>query len=460
MAKLKTVFVCQTCGGEFPRWSGQCSSCGAWNTLVEEVKEKNQTKAATVLVEKNSIPFSQVELVKGSKKRFSTGVSELDRVLGGEKNEQGMIAGAVMLLGGEPGIGKSTLLTQVVLHSLKHQSSERTAPVVYVCGEESPSQIALRINRLLDSEQEKDGDKTYVEKLLFVTTTDIDAVAAVLEQEKPSLVIVDSIQTVHTEQLSGGAGSVGQVRYCTEILTALAKRHNFPLFLVGHVTKEGQIAGPKVLEHVVDAVIELTGERTGELRLLRAIKNRFGATDEVGVLQLTEYGFYSVENASQFFIEHQEKAVPGSVCTCVLEGTRPLALEVQALVVKSPLAMPRRVGRGVEISRLQVITAVLQKYSRMPFDEYDIFVSLAGGYTTKEPALDLAIAVALVSSLKNTSIPASTAVVGEVGLLGEVRSVQLLDRRRKELERMGFKNIFLPNEYKNVKNVLADLKLL
>ncbi len=460
MPKLKTVFVCHTCGSEFPRWSGQCSNCGAWNTLVEEVKEKNQTKTSSVLAEKSSIFFSQVELVKGSKKRFSTGVSELDRVLGGEKSEQGMIAGAVMLLGGEPGIGKSTLLTQVVLHALKQQGTNSPAPVVYVCGEESPSQIALRINRLLESEQEKNSDTSYVKNLLFVTTTDIDAVAAVLEQEKPSLVIVDSIQTVHTEQLSGGAGSVGQVRYCTEILTELAKKLSFPLFLVGHVTKEGQIAGPKVLEHVVDAVIELTGERTGELRLLRAIKNRFGATDEVGVLQLTEYGFYSVENASSFFIEHQEKAVPGSVCTCVLEGTRPLALEVQALVVKSPLAMPRRVGRGVEISRLQVITAVLQKYSRMPFDEYDIFVSLAGGYTTKEPALDLAIAVALVSSLKNTSIQAGTAVVGEVGLLGEVRSVQLLDRRKKELERIGFKNIFLPNEYKNVKNVLAELKLL
>lgn len=461
MAKMKTVFVCQTCGTEYPRWTGQCSSCGAWNTLVEEVQEKSQARVNHQQNEKNSITFSQVELVKGAKKRFSTGVGELDRVLGNEKTEQGMVAGAVMLLGGEPGIGKSTLLTQVVLHELERAIADvDSRPVVYVCGEESPSQIALRINRLLDREQQKIDSREQLDRLIFVTTTDIDAVGSIISEEKPRLVIVDSIQTVSTEQLSGGAGSVGQVRYCTEVITKLAKKHSFPVFLVGHVTKDGQIAGPKVLEHIVDAVIELSGERTGELRLLRAVKNRFGATDEVGVLQLTEYGFYSVENASSFFIEHQDESVPGSICTCVLEGTRPLALEVQALVVKSPLAMPRRVGRGVELSRLQVITAVLQKYCRMPFDEYDIFVSLAGGYTTKEPALDLAIAVALVSSLRNKGVSAHSAVVGEIGLLGEVRSIQLTERRGKELKRLGFKNIILPTEYKTIQSVLGQLDLL
>ncbi len=460
MAKLKTVFVCQTCGTEFPRWTGQCSSCGAWNTLVEEVQDKTLIRAEKHSLEKNSISFSQVELVKGAKQRFSTGVGELDRVLGSDNSVQGMVAGAVILLGGEPGIGKSTLLTQVVLHEVERAAEEGDSrKILYVCGEESPSQIVLRINRLLEKSKET-KQKAQTDALLFVTTTDIDSVAAIIADEKPRLVIVDSIQTVSTEQLSGGAGSVGQVRYCTEIITNLAKKHSFPVFLVGHVTKEGQIAGPKVLEHIVDAVVELSGERTGELRLLRAVKNRFGATDEVGVLQLTEYGFYSVENASSFFVEHQDQSVPGSVCTCVLEGTRPLALEVQALVVKSPLAMPRRVGRGVELSRLQVITAVLQKYCRMPFDEYDIFVSLAGGYSTKEPALDLAIAVALVSSLKNKAVPAQTAVVGELGLLGEVRSIQLTERRGKELKRLKFKNIFLPSEYKTVLKVLQELSLI
>lgn len=461
MAKIKTIFVCQTCGAQYPRWTGQCGGCGAWNTLVEEMQEKTTSHQARSRGEKSSILFSQVELIKGAKKRFSTGVGELDRVLGAEKNEQGMVAGAVMLIGGEPGIGKSTLLTQVVLHELESAVVDGdTRPVIYVCGEESPSQIVLRINRLVEKEQGKKHPRTYLDALLFVTTTDIDIVATIISEEKPRLVIVDSIQTVSTENLSGGAGSVGQVRYCTEVVTTLAKKYSFPTFLVGHVTKDGHIAGPKVLEHIVDSVIEISGERTGELRLLRAVKNRFGATDEVGVLQLTEYGFYSVENASNFFVEHQDQSVPGSVCTCVLEGTRPLALEVQALVVKSPLAMPRRVGRGVELSRLQVITAVLQKYCRMPFDEYDIFVSLAGGYTTKEPALDLAIALALVSSLKNKGVPAQTAVMGEVGLLGEVRSIQLAERRAKELKRLGFQQVLLPGEYKTVQSVLKQLEIL
>ena len=462
MAKTKIQYVCQQCGQAHPKWVGQCSSCGAWNTLVEEVAEKalvNQSRAraaATVL------PFSQVELTKGSKSRFSTGVGELDRVLGGEKNELGMVAGAVMLVGGEPGIGKSTLLTQVVIELLKKQAAQpnevEERPILYVCGEESPAQISLRIKRML-SDSKQNISLEVLDNLLFAATTDVDSVVTSMREHNPQLVVVDSIQTLKTEDLSGMAGSVGQVRESTERLTEAAKELSIPLFLVGHVTKEGQIAGPKVLEHIVDTVLELNGERTTDLRLLRAIKNRFGATDEVGVLQLTEYGFISISNPSSLFLEHQNQAVAGSAAVCVLEGTRPLLLEVQALAVKSQLAMPRRVGRGVELSRLQVISAVLQKYSRMPLDSYDLFVNLAGGYTTKEPGLDLGIALAIISSLKNKPLPPKTLYIGELGLLGEIRSVSLLDKRVKEAQRQGFEHIICKDTHNSITKIVQDLKL-
>ena len=462
MAKTKIQYVCQQCGQAHPKWVGQCSSCGAWNTLVEEVAEKalvNQSRAraaATVL------PFSQVELTKGSKSRFSTGVGELDRVLGGEKNELGMVAGAVMLVGGEPGIGKSTLLTQVVIELLKKQAAQSNEveerPILYVCGEESPAQISLRIKRML-SDSKQNISLEVLDNLLFAATTDVDSVVTSMREHNPQLVVVDSIQTLKTEDLSGMAGSVGQVRESTERLTEAAKELSIPLFLVGHVTKEGQIAGPKVLEHIVDTVLELNGERTTDLRLLRAIKNRFGATDEVGVLQLTEYGFISISNPSSLFLEHQNQAVAGSAAVCVLEGTRPLLLEVQALAVKSQLAMPRRVGRGVELSRLQVISAVLQKYSRMPLDSYDLFVNLAGGYTTKEPGLDLGIALAIISSLKNKPLPPKTLYIGELGLLGEIRSVSLLDKRVKEAQRQGFEHIICKDTHNSITKIVQDLKL-
>lgn len=468
MAKQKTQYICQNCGQAFPRWSGQCSNCGAWNTLVEEVVETKKTSSLHTAQPATGMTFSQVELVKVSKERFPTGIGELDRVLGGEKSNMGMVSGGVMLIGGEPGIGKSTLLTQVVLERLhatneensRTDSDEKIKPILYVCGEESPTQISLRINRILEQQVKKIITRKDLENLIFIPETDVDKIVAAFDEYEPQLVVVDSIQTVTTTDLTGVSGSVGQVRESTERLTHAAKRGHFPLFLVGHVTKEGQIAGPKVLEHIVDTVIELVGERTSDLRLVRAIKNRFGATDEVGVLQLGETGFVSVTNPSALFLEHQSQPVPGSATVCILEGTRPLLLEVQALAVRSQLAMPRRVGRGVELSRIQVISAILQKYCRIPLDSYDLFVNLAGGYSTKEPGLDLGIALAIASSFKDKPLPAHSVAIGEVGLLGEIRQVNLLDRRIKEAQRLEFKEIYSKKNYSTIKKIVQELGLL
>lgn len=454
MAKSSSVFICQNCETLYSKWQGQCDSCGEWNTLIESIDPVNATKSskkkiANKEIEQTSIDFSEVEPVKGSKQRFSTGLGEFDRVLGG-----GVVAGAVMLIGGEPGIGKSTLLTQVVLSLLKKDSS--TQPILYVAGEESPNQISLRISRILNNEQLSKKKNT----LVFNTSTDVDVVVSAIEKHKPELVIVDSIQTLQTDDLTGAAGSAGQVRESADRLTTIAKRLNIPLFLVGHVTKEGTIAGPKILEHIVDSVLELSGERTGDLRILRAIKNRFGATDEVGLFRVVDVGLDEVTNPSQLLLEYANGNVPGSATVCVMEGTRPILAEVQALVVDSQLAMPRRVGRGIELSRIQVLAAILQKHAKMPLGSTDIFLSAAGGFTIKEPAVDLGLAVAIASSLKNKPVPAQTLFIGEVGLLGEIRSVNYLDRRVKEAKRLGFKNVISRKSHKRVADVLKELSFV
>lgn len=465
MAKSKSLFVCQECGWSSPRWAGQCGSCGAWNTLVEEVVDSGTTKAVPSIQVANSIiSFPEVEALSGAKSRFSTGIEEFDRVLGGETSNKGMVPGAVMLIGGEPGIGKSTILTQMLVEILKRTklsatkktSTKKQSPLMYVCGEENPSQIALRIERIASTKLSKEQQ----ELLLFVTSTDVDVITAHMQKERPALVVIDSIQTITTSELSGVAGSVGQVRECTDKITTAAKKYHIPTFLVGHVTKEGTISGPKILEHIVDSVLELTGERTADLRLLRAIKNRFGATDEVGVFRVREFGYESVSNPSEIFLTDDTNDIPGSATVCVVEGTRPLLLEIQALVIGSQLAMPRRVGRGVQLSRIQVMAAVLQKHCRVPLGTNDIFVSVAGGFEVKEPAIDLGLAVAIASSLKNKPIPKRTIFVGEVGLLGEVRSVNLLERRIKEAKRLGFEHIISKNTHTRVEDVLRDFDLL
>jgi DNA repair protein RadA/Sms len=472
MAKSSS-YVCQSCEQPHSKWQGQCDGCGAWNTLVEQILEKSGGKgirSSKKIKSKNIlVKFSEVDSTEGYKKRISTKIGEFDRVLGSssfsktEKNIGGIVPGAVMLIGGEPGIGKSTILTQMVVYLA---ASDDTGPILYISGEESPSQIGLRIERIISNEHKNNRSfgklslKNIKEKIIFVTSTDIDEVCQIISKEKPYLVIVDSIQTMSTDDLTGAAGSTGQIRESADRITTTVKLLNIPTFLVGHVTKEGSIAGPKILEHIVDAVLELSGERTGDLRILRAIKNRFGATDEVGVFKIDEFGLQEISNPSQVFLEHLDMAVPGSSTVCMMEGTRPLLLEVQALVLKSQLAMPRRVGRGVELSRIQVLSAILEKHCGLPLGFTDVFLSAAGGIKIKEPSVDLGLAVAMASSLKNKSLPNKTIFIGEVGLLGEVRNVSYLDRRIKEAKRLGYKNVISRKTHKRVKDVLKELKLL
>lgn len=485
MAKAKTIYVCQQCGVSFPRWAGQCSSCGAWNSLVEELSAPSEKSAVgkNIDISIYVTPFSEVARVMPQNRRISTGIDELDRVLGGgeRENSWGLVPGAVILLGGEPGIGKSTLLTQLAVKLLSGGSGEALGPILYVCGEESPSQVGLRVSRLLSLEDDGPnalskpvgGSKSAgrsgggghantfaTDRLHLCTSTDVDVIIAIVRSEKPSLIIADSIQTLFTEELAGAPGSVGQVRESALRLAEVAKGMAIPLLLVGHVTKEGELAGPKVLEHMVDAVLELSGDRTGDLRLLRAVKNRFGATDEVGVFRLAEAGLIPVTNTSELFLEHLQHPVAGSAVGCAMEGTRPLLIEVQALVVRTHLAMPRRVGRGIDVSRLHIITALLQKYCRMQMESYDIFVSLAGGYSSKDPGLDLAIALALASSYANQPLVGSTACIGEVGLLGEVRSSSFASRRLKEASRLGFKHLVTKEQFASITECVQKLGLI
>lgn len=466
MPKSKSVYICQECGQTYPKWVGQCYQCGQWNSLVEETTTKKNTEVNLDDFTKNLVQFSQAEAVKGDKKRVSTTIREFDRVLSGENSTMGMVEGAVMLIGGEPGIGKSTILTQVVIgllsDSFVRKKPDAKSRVLYVSGEENPDQISLRINRILNIEQKntfKEMSAFFENNLSFVTSIQVEVVCEAIKKIKPMVVIVDSIQTLKSISLTGASGSIGQIRESAEQLTEIAKSTKTPMFLVGHVTKEGQIAGPKVLEHIVDTVIELNGERTSNLRFMRTVKNRFGPTDEVGVFKMTQAGFESVDNPSELFLADREADVPGSSTVCIIEGTRPLLVEVQALVTPSRLAMPRRVGRGVELSRIQILAAVLEKHCKLPLSERDIFLSAAGGFTIKEPAVDLGLAVAIASSLKNKKIPQNMLFIGEIGLLGEIRPVVGFEKREKEAKKLGFERVISKKSHKRVEEVLRDLGL-
>lgn len=459
-AKAKTVFICQNCGKQHPRWSGQCDSCGQWQTLVEEKVEPLANVFGQRSVQPAElIPFNKVSSLEKNW-RLSTTIAELDRVLGGDEKEVGLVPGAVVLLGGHPGVGKSTLLTQVVMGVLAKTAKRQ---ILYIAGEESPEQISLRIKRLSQFDQQKKGKKesglAWGDSLQFVSSTDVDQIGQLIRKNRPQLVVVDSIQTLTTSQLTGAAGSVGQLRAATEILIDVAKQTHIPIFLVGHVTKEGQIAGPKVLEHMVDVVLELTGESTSDLRLVRSQKNRFGATDEVGVFQLDESGFISLDNPSQLFLTEHASPAAGSAITCLVEGTRPLVVEIQALASRSYLPVPRRVGRGIDTARIQVLAAVLEKHCRLPIGQHDIFANLAGGFKSKEPSLDLSLAVAMASSLKNKPLPAKSVFIGEVGLLGEIRSVRFFKQRQKEAKRLGFSKQYHAQSHSTLRQLLAELKL-
>ncbi|MBI5449380.1 DNA repair protein RadA [Candidatus Gottesmanbacteria bacterium] len=427
--KLRSSFVCQQCGYDTPQWYGKCPNCGEWNSLVETVKEDARLGTHVSAHDRtNSVkPQRLVDIRHIEKNRCKSGYGEFDRVMGG-----GVVPGSVTLLAGDPGIGKSTL----VLHILASIGG------LYVSGEESAEQVKLRAKRL----------GINGENIEMLAETNAEAIVGVIreKQEKINLVIVDSIQTVSSSDLDGMPGAVGQIRHSTELLIAAAKSQGTPIFIIGHVTKEGMIAGPKVLEHMVDTVLYLEGERFANARILRTLKNRFGAVEEVGIFEMAENGLKEVTNPSALFLQDRVKNVPGSVVTVIVEGSRPLLVEIQALVVPSQLAMPRRVGNGIDYGRLQLLVAILQKRLSIPLGTFDVFVNVSGGLTIEEPAADLAVAMAILSSFKNKPLDPATAVFGEVGLLGEVRRVAGEERRIKEAKRLGFTTVVSPQATRNL----------
>ncbi len=426
--------MCDSCGNELTKWTGQCPMCKEWNTIRElKVNQITQTSIKsntdlTILTPNTATSKTEIKV--------SSQISEFDRVLGG-----GITKGGVYLLAGQPGIGKSTLLTQLSLNLALNDIQ-----VLYACSEETPSQVGTRISRLSKPSNKLDNVKLiqidFIEDLVNTTL-----------KSKPDLIIVDSIQSVSTSQVAATPGTPSQIRACSNLLIHLAKSTNTPLILVGHVTKEGVIAGPKLLEHMVDVVLEIEGDRHHDLRLLRGIKNRFGPTDETGIFQMTSSGLSEVKDPSKIFLADRVKDAPGSALTIVMEGTRPMIIEVQALTVHSELAIPRRVTQGVPISRLQLICAILTKHLHLDLGSQDVFVNVTGGLTLREPAADLAIALAIISSFRNKPLPENSLSVGELGLLGEIRNVPYLDKRLKEAKNLGYKETFTPKTYKSLKNI-------
>ncbi len=427
MVKIKTAFVCQQCGYQTPKWQGRCSNCGEWNSL-EETQSVVTKKETFHQGQVKALRFSEVKTYQ--KERIVTGIGELDRVLGG-----GIVPGSVVLVAGEPGIGKSTLLLQ-----LSEALSENI--IYYVCGEESPEQIKMRATRL--------GAKG--ENLILIPATDVDEITFSLASiENNSVIIVDSIQTLTTQDLVGAAGSIGQARESASRLIGFAKKKNVPVFLVGHVTKSGAIAGPKVLEHAVDAVIYFEGDQYSQLRLLRSVKNRFGATGEVGVFLMTSLGLEPVNNPAEIFLSANQVSVAGVVKTVLLKGTRPLILEVQSLVTQTNLAYPRRLAKGMSRNKLELHTAILQKHLKIPLYKEDVILNIAGGVKSEEPAVDLASCLAIWSSYKNKIIQSETIAFGEVGLLGEIRPTAQEEKRILEAKRLGYKTVI---SSKNTTNLL------
>lgn len=429
MAKQETRWVCQQCNWSFARQMGKCPNCGAWDSLVETIIEPEPSTASTVVVPYGSEspkPLSQVDL--GTVPRIPVPMEEFSRVLGG-----GLVPGSIVLIGGEPGIGKSTLLLQVA--ALLGQSQ---SPVLYVSGEESPQQIRMRADRL-----GIEGDPLYL-----LSETEVGAILAQADIMHPSIcaLVIDSIQTMHTEDLSSASGNVSQVRESASRFQRWAKQRGTPVFIVGHVTKQGSIAGPKVLEHIVDTVLYLEGDPFHAYRLLRSVKNRFGATSEVGVFEMQARGLIEVENPSEAFLAERMVNVPGSSVAVTIEGTRPLLVEVQALASPTSFGNPRRTVNGLDFNRLLLTVAVLTRRVGLPLGEQDIFANVVGGLQVEEPAVDLAVALALTSSLRDVPMPADLALVGEVGLSGEVRSVGQMEARLQEAARLGFSRAIIPRK--------------
>ncbi|MBQ3790071.1 MAG: DNA repair protein RadA [Lachnospiraceae bacterium] len=424
----KSIFFCQECGYESAKWMGQCPGCHAWNTMVEEpVRQTASGKASTKISParrgtSRAVTFREISAEEAP--RYATGIGEFDRVLGG-----GLVRGALTLIGGDPGIGKSTLLLQAA-----RLMSAAGSRVLYVSGEESLSQIRLRAERIGPCE----------DQLKFYCETDMEEIQAVIETEKPAVLIIDSIQTMACSEVSAAPGSVSQVREVTGLLLKIAKSAEISTFIVGHVTKEGTVAGPRVLEHMVDTVLYFEGDRHASYRVLRAVKNRFGSTNEIGVFEMRDTGLGEVENPSGFMLEGRPEHASGSVVTCAVEGTRPILMEVQALVARTSFGFPRRQATGADINRVNLLLAVLEKRVGLNLSDCDAYVNLAGGIRMQEPALDLGICLALASSFRNAPVTGNLVVFGEVGLSGEVRTVSLAEQRVAEAARLGFEQCILP----------------
>lgn len=422
MASLKSVYICSECGAQANKWMGKCPTCGEWNTLIEEVVEAKKPGASSVRQSTaQAQPLDAIAL--SDEIRTRTGIEELDRVLGG-----GVVAGSVVLIGGEPGAGKSTLLLQMCGHMGARMS------ILYVSGEESARQIKLRAERL----GVRTGD------IQVVTETDIETVANTVVAARPGLVVIDSIQTMHIDGVASSPGSITQVRECTSLLMRLAKSEGIPVFIVGHVNKDGAIAGPKVMEHIVDTVLYFEGDRYLPYRILRAAKNRFGSTNEIGLFNMTNAGLQGVDNPSVSLLDGRDTGVPGSCVTCVMEGTRPLLSEIQSLAAKTGFGTPRRTVSGFDYNRTNLLLAVLEKRAGYYLSSLDVYINVVGGIQMSEPAVDLAVAVSLVSAITDIPVPAGMIAFGEIGLGGEVRAVANAAERIQEAQRLGFTACMLP----------------
>lgn len=433
MAKAKkTTFFCQNCGYETGKWLGQCPACKEWNTFVEEKITVTKASDGRTFRELEVVPLSQVK--SEEEERIRIKIEELDRVLGG-----GIVPGSLILVGGDPGIGKSTLLLQVCQRLAKIEKK-----VLYISGEESLRQIKLRAQRM--------GE--FTEQLLLLCETNLELIKTVIERERPETVIIDSIQTMYSEDVGSAPGSVSQVREATNTLMQLAKGLCITIFIVGHVTKEGTVAGPRVLEHMVDTVLYFEGDRHASYRILRGVKNRFGSTNEIGVFEMRQDGLKEVKNPSEFMLNGRLEDSSGSVVACSMEGTRPILLEIQALVCESNFGMPRRTAAGTDYNRVNLLMAVLEKRIGYRLSNYDAYVNIAGGIKINEPALDLGIVMAIVSSYKNRPIEEGTIIFGEVGLSGEVRAVSMPEQRVAEAKKLGFKTCIMPAvSVESVKNI-------
>ncbi len=435
--KNKTIYICSSCGYETPKWLGKCPDCGEWASLEEHVKQDIVQKSTKGLARTTQSVTSYLigEIKTDTELRYKTGMKELDRVLGG-----GIVKGSLVLLSGDPGIGKSTILLQIC------KELGKKLKVLYVSGEESYSQIKLRADRL----------KVSADNLYILCETDIEAICEHIRSTEPDLVIIDSIQTMNFTALNSSPGCVTQVRECSNLLMRTSKSLSIPVIMVGHVNKDGNIAGPKVLEHIVDAVLYFEGERNLSFRILRAVKNRFGSTNEIGVFEMFDVGLKEVENPSTMLISGRPKNTPGSCVACVMEGSRPILAEIQGLVASNNYGNPRRITNGFDFNRLNMLLAVLEKRAGYFFAGNDVYVNVVGGMKLDEPALDLTIVMALVSSLKDYSLRDDVLAFGEIGLAGEIRGVSHCEQRIKEAARLGFNRCVIPKS--NLKNISAALK--